>query len=66
MQSSNHTYNFIGILILWMTWLAFNSGSSLSTIGKDGLKASMSLVNTSLAPMTGGFAGLFFKKYLSG
>jgi ammonia channel protein AmtB len=65
LAGSNQTYNILGILLLWVSWLAFNGGSSIATIGDGGTKAMRSLANTSLAPMMGGLVGCFLKKYIT-
>jgi Amt family ammonium transporter len=44
----------------------FNGGSSLAIIDAKGEDAQMAMVNTILAPATGGIFNLFFKKYITG
>jgi ammonia channel protein AmtB len=65
LEGSNEIYNVLGIIFLWVTWLAFNGGSSIATVGDGGNKAMRSLTNTVLAPFMGGIVGCFLKKYIT-
>jgi Amt family ammonium transporter len=44
----------------------FNGGSALGIVGSKGKDAQLAMVNTVLAPASGGIFNLFFKKYLTG
>jgi Amt family ammonium transporter len=60
----------LGTLLLWLGWLCFNAGSSLGVVGKDGsalyLDAERAIMNTVLAPSSGGLFTFFFRKYITG
>lgn len=60
----------LGTLLLWLGWLMFNAGSSLGLVSDDGtaiyLSAERAIMNTILAPASGGLFTFFFKKYITG
>jgi ammonia channel protein AmtB len=60
----------LGTLLLWLGWLCFNAGSSLGLVGEDGsaiyLSAERAIMNTILAPASGGLFTFFTRKYITG
>ena len=60
----------LGTLILWLGWLCFNAGSSLGVVGEDGSpiyeSAERAIMNTILAPASGGLFTFFTRKYITG
>lgn len=59
-----------GTLILWLGWLLFNAGSSLGLVGTDGSptyeSAERAIMNTILAPSSGGLFTFYTRKYITG
>jgi Amt family ammonium transporter len=56
----------LGTLILWVGWMFFNGGSSL-TINDDGWKAAgKAMVNTIIAPSAAGLFTFLTRKHITG
>ena len=59
-----------GTLILWLGWLMFNAGSSGGMVGVDGSasyeSAEIAIMNTILAPCTGGLLTFIIRKHITG
>lgn len=60
----------LGTLLLWLGWLCFNAGSSLGLVSADGdaiyLSAERAIMNTILAPASGGLFTFVTRKYITG
>jgi ammonium transporter, Amt family len=60
----------LGTLLLWLGWLCFNAGSSLGLVSADGdaiyLSAERAIMNTILAPASGGLFTFATRKYITG
>lgn len=53
-----------GTLILWVSWLFFNGGSSQGIVGYKGVQAKHAVVNTILAPAVAGITTLVAKTFI--
>mmetsp|Transcript_40353 Transcript_40353/g.46234 ORF Transcript_40353/g.46234 Transcript_40353/m.46234 type:complete len:481 (-) Transcript_40353:69-1511(-) len=60
----NITFVVVGTSILWMCWLFFNGGSSLSIHADGGVTSELAIANTILAGAAGGLFSFYAKGYL--
>jgi Amt family ammonium transporter len=56
----------LGTLILWVGWMFFNGGSSLTISGGGWKSAGKAMVNTILAPSAAGLFTFLTRKYITG
>lgn len=56
----------LGTLVLWVGWMFFNGGSSLTISGGGWKSAGKAMVNTILAPSAAGLLTFLTRKYITG
>ena len=60
-RPSSQVYAVTGIFILWLGWLFFNAGSTLSFTGSNTIITGKVMMNTTLGGASGGLIVFFFK-----
>lgn len=60
-KSTSQVFAVTGVFILWLGWLFFNAGSTMSFTGYSAIRAGEVMMNTILGGAAGGIIVFFFK-----
>ena len=56
----------LGTLVLWLSWLMFNGGSSLGIVDEKGTRSQLAMINSIMSPAVSSICTFFTKKYIVG